>query len=421
MTSLPMPPNYAEHVLVASPSNVVRQRVLESLRSPVRRCEQAEGGAEALVHLEKGCWQVLFLDRRLPDLDAEELSATVRRRFPEIEVVLLDSESDAKPDTNLEISTFTQTESTLSFDSAIRASAIDGELTAHCVGPEVVADLEDRHSATDTAMQDAPRGPQSLSESVLPGMIGNSRVMQPVYRLARLLAHRNTTVLITGPTGSGKEILARAIHKLSPRASATFAVVNCAAIPETLLEAELFGYARGAFTGAMKAYAGRIQSAEGGTLFLDEIGEMPLSLQPKLLRFLEQKELQRLGSAEVVRVDARIVSATNAHLLSLVREGKFRDDLYYRLSAFPIEIPPLRDRGGDIVQLAGHFLEKFASPLPPPQFSVAALQLMKSHPWAGNIRELQNVIERALILCEGQTVIRPEHLLLGDSNTRHSF
>jgi DNA-binding NtrC family response regulator len=421
MTSLPMPPNYAEHVLVASPSNVVRQRVLESLRSPVRRCEQAEGGAEALVHLEKGCWQVLFLDRRLPDLDAEELSATVRRRFPEIEVVLLDSESDAKPDTYSEISTFTPTESTLSFDSATHASVIDHETTATCVSPEVVADLEDQNSATDTVMQDAPRAPRSLNEVVLPGMIGNSRVMQPVYRLARLLAPRNTTVLITGPTGSGKEILARAIHKLSPRAAATFAVVNCAAIPETLLEAELFGYARGAFTGAMKAYAGRIQSAEGGTLFLDEIGEMPLSLQPKLLRFLEQKELQRLGSAEVVRVDARIVSATNAHLLSLVREGKFREDLYYRLSAFPIEIPPLRDRGGDIVQLAGHFLEKFAAPLPPPRFSVAALQLLKSHPWAGNIRELQNVIERALILCEGQTVIRPEHLLLGDSNTRNSF
>ena len=134
------------------------------------------------------------------------------------------------------------------------------------------------------------------------GMIGNSRIMQPVYRLARLLAPRSTTVLITGPTGCGKEIMARAIHQLSPRAAATFAVVNCAAIPETLLEAELFGYSRGAFTGAIKSYSGRIQTAQGGTLFLDEIGEMPLSLQPKLLRFLEQKELQRLGSAEVVRV-----------------------------------------------------------------------------------------------------------------------
>ena len=204
------------------------------------------------------------------------------------------------------------------------------------------------------------RTAHSILEDPLPGMISNSRIMQPVYRLARLLAPRNTTVLITGPTGCGKEIVARAIHNLSPRAARTFAVVNCAAIPETLLEAELFGYARGAFTGAMQSYAGRIQTAQGGTLFLDEIGEMPLSLQPKLLRFLEQKELQRLGSAEVVRVDARVISATNAHLLTLVREGKFREDLYYRLCAFPIELPPLRDRPEDIAPLAAHFLAKFA-------------------------------------------------------------
>jgi transcriptional regulator with GAF, ATPase, and Fis domain len=246
-------------------------------------------------------------------------------------------------------------------------------------------------------------------------MIGNSRIMQPVYRLARLLAPRNTTVLIAGPTGCGKEIVARAIHQLSPRAARAFAVVNCAAIPETLLEAELFGYARGAFTGAMQSYAGRIQTAQGGTLFLDEIGEMPLSLQPKLLRFLEQKELQRLGSAEIVRVDARVISATNAHLLTLVREGKFREDLYYRLCAFPIEIPPLRDRSEDIAQLAGHFLGKLTSPLPAPQLSAPALRLLKTQPWPGNIRELQNVIERALILSEDQ-VIRPEHLLLADSS-----
>jgi transcriptional regulator with PAS, ATPase and Fis domain len=251
-------------------------------------------------------------------------------------------------------------------------------------------------------------------------MIGSSRIMQPVYRLARLLAPRNTTVLITGPTGCGKEIVARGIHHLSPRAGRVFAVVNCAAIPESLLEAELFGYARGAFTGALQSYAGRIQAAQGGTLFLDEIGEMPLSLQPKLLRFLEQKELQRLGSSEVVRVDARIASATNAHLLSLVREGKFRGDLYYRLCGFPIDIPSLHDRPEDIAQLAAHFLEKYAGRLPAPQLSHQALQLLKTQPWNGNIRELQNVIERALILCEDQALIRPEHLLLTDSSFRNS-
>jgi len=250
----------------------------------------------------------------------------------------------------------------------------------------------------------------------LPGMIGNSAIMQPVYRLARLLAPRNTTVLITGPTGSGKEVVAHAIHYLSLRAAKAFAVVNCAAIPETMLEAELFGYARGAFTGAMQAYGGRIQAAQGGTLFLDEIGEMPLSLQPKLLRFLEQKELQRLGSAEIVRVDARIISATNAHLLSLVREGKFREDLYYRLCGFPIEIPSLRDRYEDIVQLAAHFIEKYSERRPAPQLTVGALQLLRVQPWAGNIRELQNVIERALILSDGDGLIRPEHLMLTEAS-----
>jgi DNA-binding NtrC family response regulator len=401
MTSFPIPHNYADHILVASPSNVVRQRVLESLRSPVRRFEQATGGAEALVHLESGIWQVLFLDRRLPDLDAEELSQTVRQRFPGIEVVLLDPESDGEP----------------------TAAEAKGDLLPEMwpALSQVKDQDEDENKNRDEhegKLLPASRAAHSILEDPLPGMISNSRIMQPVYRLARLLALRNTTVLITGPTGCGKEIVARAIHQLSPRAARTFAVVNCAAIPETLLEAELFGYARGAFTGAMQSYAGRIQAAQGGTLFLDEIGEMPLSLQPKLLRFLEQKELQRLGSAEVVRVDARVISATNAHLLTLVREGRFREDLYYRLCAFPIEIPPLRERPEDIAPLAAHFLAKFAAPLPAPEFSAEALQLLKTQPWAGNIRELQNVIERALILSEDEVMIRPEHLLLADTGFR---
>jgi DNA-binding NtrC family response regulator len=384
---------------------VVRQRVLESLRSPARRFEQATGGAEALVHLESGFWQVLFLDRRLPDLDAEELSHTVRQRFPGIEVVLLDPEAD--PDLG-------------SKSDAEPTAAEEKEDLLLGMWPVLSEDENKNKDKDEDKLLPAARTARSILEAPLPGMIGNSRIMQPVYRLARLLAQRNTTVLITGPTGCGKEVVARAIHQLSPRAGRPFAVVNCAAIPETLLEAELFGYARGAFTGAMQSYAGRIQVAQGGTLFLDEIGEMPLSLQPKLLRFLEQKELQRLGSADVVRVDARVISATNAHLLSLVREGKFREDLYYRLCAFPIEIPPLRDRAEDIAPLAAHFLEKYATRLPAAQLSAAAVQLLKTQPWAGNIRELQNVIERALILSEGQAVIHPEHLLLEDSGFRNS-
>jgi len=429
MTSFAIQPNYPNRILVASPSNVVRQRVLESLRSPVRRFEQATGGAEALVHLESGFWQALFLDRCLPDLDAEELSRMVRQRYPEIEVVLLDREPIPAFDTKFDTTIDTRLDKTAAKRSLVSTNSVEESEDALPEMYPVAFPIPSRHDDRDggvgtnksgVELQPAALVTEGFPNAPLPGMIGNSRAMQPVYRLARLLAPRNTTVLITGPTGCGKEIAAHAIHQLSPRASRAFGVVNCAAIPETLLEAELFGYARGAFTGAMQSYAGRIQAAQGGTLFLDEIGEMPLCLQPKLLRFLEQKELQRLGSAEVVRVDVRIISATNAHLLTLVREGKFREDLYYRLCGFPIEIPPLRDRVEDIPQLAAHFLEKLTSRPPAPEFSAKAMKQLKTYPWAGNIRELQNVVERALILSEEQLVIDVEHLWMSGSSFRDS-
>jgi DNA-binding NtrC family response regulator len=378
-------PNYADHILVASPSSVVRQRVLESLRSPVRRVEQASGGAEALDHLENGIWQVLFLDRSLPDLNAEELSQIIRQRFPSVEIVLLDSEADPQAAVGEEIS-----------------SPIPSRTMA-----TIAASIPTRLEAVDAILQ-AP----------LTGMIGNSWNMQPVYRGARLIARRDTTVLITGPTGSGKELVARAIHNLSLRSTRAFVVINCAAIPEALLESELFGHTRGAFTGAMQTYGGRIQTAQGGTLFLDEIGDMPLSLQPKLLRFLEQKELQRLGSCEVVKVDTRVIAATNARLLSLVRQGKFREDLYYRLCAFPIEIPPLRERPEDILQLTQYFLDKFSLRPPAPELSAEGAHLLRSHSWGGNVRELQNVIERALILAEDELMIRPEHMPMPEAAGR---
>jgi DNA-binding NtrC family response regulator len=382
MTSLPITPNVPGHVLVASPSPQVRQRLLHSLRSSSRRVEQATGGAEALAHLERGPWRVLYLDRCLPDLDAEELSQTVRRRFPAIEVVMLDPQNES-----------------------------DGTLA------EEDEDSVPREAAASPKPFSVPRtsAGESAFEEPLPGMIGQASEMQPLYRMARLAAPHATTVLIKGPTGSGKELVARGIHQLSNRAARAFVVVNCAAIPETLLESELFGYSRGAFTGALQSYGGRIQAAQGGTLFLDEIGEMPLSLQPKLLRFLEHKELQRLGSTDVVRVDARVVAATNANLLALVRAGEFRDDLYYRLSTFPLEIPPLRERQDDIVLLARHFLEKHALRLPVPELSVQSVKMLRAHAWPGNVRELQNVIERALILAEDEAVIRPGHLLLSEA------
>jgi transcriptional regulator with GAF, ATPase, and Fis domain len=233
--------------------------------------------------------------------------------------------------------------------------------------------------------------------------------MQKLSRMVRLVSPRSTAVLITGPTGSGKELVARAIHDLSPRAERPFVVINCAAIPEALLEAELFGYARGAFTGAVQSRVGRIHAAQGGTLFLDEIGELPMGLQAKLLRFLEYGEVQRLGSSDVFKVDVRVVAATNANLENRVSKGEFRQDLYFRLAVFPIELPPLRERVGDILPIAHEFLRRISADQSA-LFSEDAEKMLEKHSWPGNVRELMHVIERALILAEGDERITPEHL-----------
>ena len=243
-------------------------------------------------------------------------------------------------------------------------------------------------------------------------MIGRSEAMQRVYRMVHLVAARPTTVLIMGPTGSGKELVARALHTLSSRSSKPFVVVNCAAIPEALLESELFGYTRGAFTGAVQSQIGRIPAAQGGTLFLDEVSELPLGMQAKLLRFLEQKEVQRLGSCDVTKVDVRVLAASNADLAGRAARGSFRLDLFYRLSAFPIALPPLAERRADIIPLAEHFLACMSAALaiPAPHFSANAVRILESHPWNGNVRELQHVMERASILAEMGNVIEAEHL-----------
>ncbi|HXJ17433.1 MAG TPA: sigma-54 dependent transcriptional regulator, partial [Candidatus Polarisedimenticolia bacterium] len=247
-----------------------------------------------------------------------------------------------------------------------------------------------------------------------PGMIGASCKMQQVYRLARLVAPRDTVVLIVGATGTGKELVARGIHALSRRSDRPFVVVNCAAIPESLLEAELFGFTRGAFTGAVQSRLGRIHAAHGGTLVLDEVGELPLSMQAKLLRFVQEGEVQRLGSADLFRVDVRLIAATNADLLQRVREKQFREDLYYRLAVFPLELPPLRNRAEDISSLAQHFLEILCRQAGTPRkvFSTEAECILRKRHWPGNVRELQHAIERAFVLAEAREQIRSEDLIM---------
>jgi DNA-binding NtrC family response regulator len=394
MTCATIIPSLAGGVLVASPSTSLREQVRQSLHAERGPIHEVRGGADALVKLESGHWQLLFLDRRLPDLDAEELITIIKLRFPGIEVVLLDSDSSAP------------------LSGKGTGSWASGNPPHHRASTALAP-----NAVISTAIEEArpyllPEPLQAGAVAPLPGMVGNAGAMQRLYRLTRLVAPRMTTVMVSGATGTGKELVARAIHQLSARAAKPWAVVNCAAIPEALLESELFGHVRGAFTGAVQGYAGRIHLAQGGTLFLDEIGELPLSLQAKLLRFLDQKEVQRLGSSEALKVDVRVVAASNANLAQCVEYGKFRDDLYYRLSAFPLELPTLAERSGDILRLAEHFLRGIAAAT---QCGTAGLDaraadLLEAHPWPGNVRELQQVIERASILAEGGPEIRPEHL-----------
>jgi transcriptional regulator with GAF, ATPase, and Fis domain len=253
--------------------------------------------------------------------------------------------------------------------------------------------------------------PRTVAEGrvKLRSMIGTSDPMLRTYSLTRMVAARDTTVLVTGESGTGKDMIAQEIHLISPRRNQPFVVVNCSAIPEPLLEAELFGYTKGSFTGAVQSRIGRIHAAHGGTLFLDEIGDMPLSLQSKILRFLEQGEVQRLGGNENLKVDVRVIAATNAKLKSRVAEGQFREDLYYRLAVFPIELPPLRDRMSDLEELALAFAGRFH---PGVALSRGAIQVLAQHSWPGNVRELRNAIERASILAGSENEIKAEHIIL---------
>jgi formate hydrogenlyase transcriptional activator len=239
-------------------------------------------------------------------------------------------------------------------------------------------------------------------------LIGSSPKFRAVLDQINMVAPVDSAVLVRGETGTGKEVIAQAIHDASPRRRNQFVAINCAAIPATLIESELFGHERGAFTGAMTPRAGRFQLADRGTLFLDEIGDMPLELQPKLLRVLQEQRFERLGGNQSIQVNVRVIAATNQDLWAMVQERKFRADLYYRLNVFPITLPPLRERRGDISLLAAHFVRKFAERLGKqiPQIPDDVMEALMKHDWPGNIRELQNFIERAVIMTTG-SALRP--------------
>jgi DNA-binding NtrC family response regulator len=395
--------------VLASADISFRQRVKEALTGLRWEVFEAQGGAEALAQLEARPAEAMILDAWLPDLEIEEFIAEFEKLHPGTDLISVEDPGGVRqharsPRRNEVLLALRRGQ-----DAAIWAGAPELERAAPGPGVQVVA--EERFETAPAAERGADRSPEGLR---LPEFVGADASMLEVSRRIRLVAPKRASVLVQGPTGSGKELVARALHRLSPRSGRRLVALNCAAIPETLLEAELFGHTRGAFTGAVQGRVGRIEAADGGTLFLDEIGEMPLALQAKLLRFLETGELQRIGDNEPIKVDVRIVAATHRSLGQMVREGGFRADLYYRLAVFLIRMPALSERAGDLPLLIDWLLARMARHEPAKRLDAAAVARLGQHSWPGNVRELQHVLERAAILAEDRPTIGAEEIEFGE-------
>jgi Nif-specific regulatory protein len=294
-----------------------------------------------------------------------------------------------------------------SYDDSVKLMAIAASMIAQSLRLAQMVEQEKAQLAEENTLLK-----RELQEKYdFRNIIGTSKEMREVYEQVAQVAHTNTTVLIRGESGTGKELVAHAIHYNSPRASKPFVKVNCAALPETLIETELFGHEKGSFTGAVARKQGRFELAEGGTLFLDEIGDLSPAMQVKLLRVLQEREFERVGGTETVKVNVRLIAATNVDLENAVQDGRFRSDLYYRLNVFSIYLPPLRERKADILLLADHFIEKYSrqNGRRIKRISTPAIDMLMSYHWPGNVRELENVIERATLVCEGN-VIHGHHL-----------
>jgi DNA-binding NtrC family response regulator len=392
-------------VVLASADSGLRQRLRSSLTGLRWQVREAGGGAEAMAQVEESRPEALLVDSWLPDLEVGEFAGLIRMMYPMMELLRVDGGADGgarSPRRNELLHALREAQEAPVSDTAawaaapvavprvpVRASVEVSDVARQAVQALLEREVTRRESVARTA---------GSPEAMLPEMVGASRPMRELARLIRLVAPRATTVLIEGETGTGKEVVARALHRLSDRAGKPFAVLNCAAIPEALLEAELFGHTRGAFTGAVQSRTGRIEAAHGGTLFLDEIGEMPMALQAKMLRFLECGELQRVGDNETMRVNVRVIAATHQPLEQRAEERTFRLDLYHRLAVFPVEVPALRDRMEDMDLLAEHFLVQMGQEMPRKRLSADAATKLHDYSWPGNVRELMHVLERGAIL-----------------------
>jgi two-component system response regulator HydG len=377
-------------ILVVDDEASARNGLAKLLTQEGYTVETAADGREGLEIIMEKAPDVVITDLKMPVMDGMELLEKAKAHNPTIPVIVATAFG--------ELSTAVK---------AVRAGAAD-YLTKPIDFDALLIAVErtmERHELTSEA-ENLRRQLRDRDQEGLEGLLGTSPAMQKVYRTARQVAPSRATVLITGESGTGKGELARAMHVLSPRKTKPFVALHCASLADSLLESELFGHERGAFTGAEKRRVGRFEQADGGTLFLDEIGEIPMLTQVKLLRVLQEKTFERVGGNESVKVDVRLVAATNKDLATEVREGRFREDLYYRLNVVHIEMPALRLRGNDVVLLADHFLRRFSRENQKriDSFTESARSKIVAHRWAGNVRELENAIERAVVLSTGSLV-----------------
>jgi DNA-binding NtrC family response regulator len=383
-------------VLLVEDKDSLRNALAETLRSHGLSVEACADTYEAKRALLRSSFGVVLTDLKLPLGSGFDVLAAALKAGPETDVIVMTA--------------FGSIEDAV---RAIREGASD--FLTKPVDADHLLLLVDRALDRRRLKRRAYLLEEEMQERMsLPRLVGTSEGLREALVQVQQVAPSDTTVLILGESGTGKELLARSVHQLSPRAKGPFVAINCAAIPESLLENELFGHEKGAFTGANARKLGRVELAQGGTLFLDEIGELPLALQPKILRLVQEKQFDRVGGTETRNVDLRLVTATNRDLKAMVATREFREDLFFRLSVIEINVPPLRSRRDDILPLAASFLEKFsreAGRRRPLSLSDRSVQALTAHSWPGNVRELQNGIERAVILCSGD-VVEPEHLRL---------
>ena len=378
-----------KHLLLVEDEAPLRTAVAERLADHGYEVVQAESGEAALEALADFAFDIVVTDLRLPGIDGTAVIEAAVERYPEIIGIVITGYGTVRDAVEV-IKRGAADFVTKPFQFDELRHALDGAIEQRRLKSEnawLREQLQQRYS--------------------FEGIVGRSRAMRDLFQTLETVARTASTILISGETGTGKEVVARAIHHASPRRGQRFVALNCSAIPENLLEAEIFGHVRGAFTGAIGTRQGRLEQAHRGTLFLDEVGTMSMSLQMKLLRVLQEREFERVGDNQTIKVDVRVIAATNADLGRMVAEGGFREDLYYRLNVIPVTLPPLRDRREDIPLLVQHFLQKFCNEAGRPVMTVsqAAMRPLMTYAWPGNVRQLENAMERAVALSGPRTQI----------------